>query len=402
MKILFVSPYLPYPIISGGHARVYNLMKQLAVRSHDLYLVANQRYEVTEEQQRELARLCHGLTMVPRGSARSLGNYLRYALSLQPLQAVLNNRAVLADAVDRAIRDWRPDIVHAEHYHVVPRVTAVCRRHGVPVVAGDQSAEFIIMERIARAEANPLMRLVWRHEAWRIRRCETAALNGADRAVMVSRADRDLVLQAGVRGMVDVVDNGADLDYFQPVSGMTDRPTVLFFCTFTFFANVDAALWFHREIWPLVKRAVPGAKWLLAGDQPTPSIRALAGQDVELTGWERDVRKLFARCQVVVVPLRSGSGTKFKVLEAMAAGQAVVTTSIGLEGIDAIPGEDVLLADEPERFAAETVRMLRHEPERREIGRRAREFMVKNLSWGVLTDRLERIYREAIGGCQQP
>src|SRR5208283_3320077 len=186
----------------------------------------------------------------------------------------------------------------------------------------------------------------------KIRREEVAAFRSFDGVTFCSEAD-----QARARHLVPsltsaVVPNAVDVGYFRPspAGPSPDGKTVLFFGAINYFPNVDGLLYLLREVWPLLARSHPEARLKIVGQAPTPQILAFRGPRVEVTGKVEDVRPHLAKAAVTVVPLRVGGGTRFKILEAMAMGRPVVSTSLGAEGILARPGEDILLADEPEAF----------------------------------------------------
>jgi glycosyltransferase involved in cell wall biosynthesis len=215
--------------------------------------------------------------------------------------------------------------------------------------------------------------------------------------VVVTPTDRDRLPEANCP--VRVIPCGVDADYFAPWPGPEEGPSVLFRGILSFPPNVDAARYFYREIFPAIRRAVPGTRLILAGRNPAPLVRRLAATDpgVTLTGLLPDVRPAMAKANVHVCPMRLGSGLKTKVLEAMAMGKAVVTTSLGLSGIAAVPGRDFLVADDPDTFAEAVVRLLRDSCLRRRIGSAARTFVVREHNWAAVSERYEETYRAACG-----
>ncbi|MCS7050771.1 MAG: glycosyltransferase family 4 protein, partial [Thermomicrobium sp.] len=166
--------------------------------------------------------------------------------------------------------------------------------------------------------------------------------------------------------------------------------------------NLDGVRWFVHDVWPQVVHARPHARLSLVGSDPPPSLRALERvPGVTVVGYVPDVRPWLARASVVVVPLRAGSGTRFKLLEALAAGKAVVSTPIGAEGIEAEPERHLLVAQEPTTFAQAVLRLLASPEERRALGIRAREFVVRAYAWDRIAETLLAVYRElplTVGG----
>ena len=189
---------------------------------------------------------------------------------------------------------------------------------------------------------------------WRkLRREELGTYGGADGVYVCSRADEQRLLNEAPGVRTAVVPNAADVEYFQPrpADPPPDGQTVVYFGLLSTVPNIDAVVHFVQEIWPRIAKARPDARFKIIGGRPPPSLQALAGPRVELTGFVPDLRPHLGAAAVVVVPLRLGGGTRLKIVEAMAMGKAIVSTTLGAEGIDAIPGRDILLEDQPAAFA---------------------------------------------------
>src|SRR5207253_1854376 len=195
-----------------------------------------------------------------------------------------------------------------------------------------------------------------------------------------------------------VVPNAVDVDFFHPdPTGVPPDPmTLVFFGSINYQPNTDGLLFFLREILPRLKARYPGIKLRIVGQQPPPEIQARADDGVEVTGLVDDVRPYIERATVIIAPLRIGGGTRFKILEAMAMGKAVVSTTIGAEGIEVHDGSDILLADEPETFAAQIGRLLDDAALRHRMGATARSLIEQRYSWSASVGRLEEFHAELL------
>lgn len=395
MKILVVAPYLPYPVITGGYARLFNLMQRLS-KKHQLYFVAYERTGIPGIQKTVLENIFKEMKVVERPAVWRFSNILKYLVSLQPYQVILNNRPQLIKVFRDGLQEWQPDLVHIEHFHIACGIIRECRRFGVPVLISEQGVEFVIPQRIARVLKNPLQKWAMWQEAWRIRRKEIAILNQADICLEASEDDSRLIRSAGVKTPTAVVPNGVDSDYFQPQEEINAVPTLIFIGSFGFLGNIDAVLWFSSQIWPKIKNAIPDCRWLILGYRPPGRIRRLATQDIEVKGWVPDTREYLKQSQVVVVPLRTGSGTKLKILEALSMAKVVVTTSIGLEGIECESGQGLLVADKPQEFASAVIELLKDKEKRKALGQRGRLFIQNYHRWDIIAERLERIYDKIV------
>jgi glycosyltransferase involved in cell wall biosynthesis len=211
-----------------------------------------------------------------------------------------------------------------------------------------------------------------------------------DGVIMVSAEDVELVRQKyGLDNVLGDVPAGVDADYFQPCKGEGERPaTVGFLGSMDWMPNVEAVKWFAGDIFPVLKEGVPGLRLLVIGRRPPPSIRALASQDaqIEVTGTVDDVRPFLARCDLLVVPLLSGGGTRIKIMESLAAGLPVVSTAIGAEGLGLVDGEHLLIADSGPEFVAAVSRLIADEELRQRLIAAGRELVRTRYSWARATE----------------
>jgi glycosyltransferase involved in cell wall biosynthesis len=193
---------------------------------------------------------------------------------------------------------------------------------------------------------------------------------------------------------VSIVPMGVDLEYFQP-NHKEEGPNLLFTGIMSYFPNRDAVLYFYHKIFPIIKKAVPKAKFYIVGNSPTKKIQKLmSNDDVVVTGRVEDVRPYFDSSAVFVCPLRSGSGMQTKLLEAMAMKVPVVTTSLGFEALEASAGRDIIVADEVEKFAQEVIRLLKEKELRQSIAQNARKLVEERYGWPSVIRQLETVYED--------
>lgn len=313
------------------------------------------------------------------------------------LRSFLSGRSALYWTMAAPLRrvvesiDWRSfDVVQVEYSPLgllpVPR--------DVPVVVDAHNVEYRVLERIAK-HASWWRRHWLRREIGRVRRDEAEAWRRARHCLAVSSTDAAVIGAASHRP-VTVVPNGIDLEelpVLPPEEAEPDR--LVFIGTFRYWPNVDGVRWFVREVWPLVRAQRPGARISLIGFDPPPDIRALATvPGVEVVGAVPDIVPWLRRAMAVIVPLRAGGGTRFKLLEAFAVGRPVVSTTIGAEGIDAVPGEHFLAADDPPAFARAVVRLLERPELRIALTHAARRLVEREYGWAQLAERVLAVYRE--------
>jgi glycosyltransferase involved in cell wall biosynthesis len=266
------------------------------------------------------------------------------------------------------------------------------------IVVNSHNIEFDLVRQHARRGSSFIRRL-YAEANWRkLRREEWAAYRDADGACFCSGPDEQKVLAEMPGLQTTVIPNGADIDYYQPRSDdpPPDGRTIVFFGHLSYVPNVDGLKHFLKNIWPLIAEFNPDARFKIIGDQPPASLRALAGSRVEFTGFVTDLRPHLATAAVVVVPLRLGGGTRLKIVEAMAMAKPIVSTSLGAEGIEALPGRDILIEDEPDDFAATVTRLLLDPKMAAHIGRSARLLAVERYAWSAAARSLEGFYRQCI------
>jgi glycosyltransferase involved in cell wall biosynthesis len=214
---------------------------------------------------------------------------------------------------------------------------------------------------------------------------------------VASDRERIELQQRSPSAALDTLPNGVDVDHYAGLGNLQNeiRRDVLFVGSMDYHANIDAALWMVREAWPQIRLLCPGLRLAIVGRKPAPSVRALAADDIVITGTVDDVRPFYARALAVAAPLRVGSGTRLKILEAMAAGVPVVSTRLGAEGLDIHDQRDILLADTGEAFATAISRLASTPELRQRLALAGRELVVQSYDWASLGERLYAIHQRA-------
>ncbi|MDP2660363.1 MAG: glycosyltransferase, partial [Dehalococcoidia bacterium] len=299
------------------------------------------------------------------------------------------------------------DLVQVEGLEMGPYALEVCRlRRGDAnrplVLFDDHNAEYALQRSAYRADLGLPRR--WPRAAysllqWRkLRSYEREVCRRVDGVLAVSEADASALraLAPGLRPRV--IPNGVDTTAFgyRSLAGRSDggAPVLVFTGTMDYRPNVDAAVWFCHQVLPLVRREQPSAKLLLVGRDPSQAIRSLAGHGVSVTGSVEDVRPYLHQGNVFVAPLRMGSGTRLKILEAMSSGLPVVSTTIGMEGIAATPGQEALVANDPRSFASCVLELLAGPTRAQSLATRARLLVERRYDWAVILPALGEVYRE--------
>jgi glycosyltransferase involved in cell wall biosynthesis len=404
LKVLLVSPMAPSPPRFGAQARTHGLLSNLGVH-HDLTaIVLHDDDETPGSSGPAMRAYCREVIFV-RNPHRAAGWRRRVLqarswLSRRSYQRHLFTVPGLQQVLDRVLGSCRFDVVfvnlpYLAHYRLrrSPPGTAA-----PAVVIDSHDIGYDLARQVATSSA-PLGQRLHASFNWRkLAREELAAYSGADGVCVCSTADQRRLAADAPSATTVVIPNAADVEHLQPrqTDPVSDGRTVLFFGLLATVPNVDGVVHFLREIWPRIAAARPDARFVIVGANPAPAIRAHAGPGVTIVGPVDDLRPHLAAAAVIVVPLRLGSGTRLKILEAWAMARPVVSTALGAEGLDAVPGRHLLIADDPADFASAVLRVLREPGLADELGRAGRSLVSERYSWRGAAGMLEGFLRQVL------
>jgi glycosyltransferase involved in cell wall biosynthesis len=297
------------------------------------------------------------------------------------------------EKLQHCMGEFRPDVVVCDFLDAAINFP---ERMTIPSVLFQHNVESEIWRRHAETEKNPLKRFVYGVEFKRILAYEKSALQRFHHVIAVSEHDRTLMSAWADPSHISVVPTGVDLHRFHPDPAQAPaQPLVMFVGAMDWMPNVDAVEYFCREIWPAIETRVPGARFRIVGRNPLPKVRNLASSSIEVTGEVPSVVEHLRDAAVVVVPLRVGGGTRLKIYEAMATGRAVVSTTVGAEGLDVRDGEDIVLADNPVHFSEKVATLLENLPLRQRYERKAAACAAR-FDWPAVGAKFEEILEAQI------
>lgn len=403
MKVLFLSQIVPYPPHGGVLQRGYNLLRELG-RDARVHLLAFVHPDVlpTEaarhESQAALEKFCETVEYFPLwpkvSPVHRIAGLAASTLSSRPFSVMAHRSAAFHRRVSELVDTKSFDLIHVD---TIALAQFLDKARLVPTVLTHHNIESQLMERRAGAEAGLLARQFLRRETRKLLSYEAEMAGTFDVNVFVSHPDEKTLVERVPGLRTAIVPNGVDVEYFTPNQGK-DMPTLIYTGGMNMFANRDAVMFFLGEIWPLIRAQVPGVRFFAVGQDPPKDLVAFAARDpqVVVTGYVTDIRPIVWDASVYVVPLRVGGGTRLKVLDAMAMGKAMVSTSIGCEGLDVHPDEHLLVADTPAQFAEKTVMLLQDRNRRLLLGRAARSLVERRYSWRTISGQLLDAYRIAI------
>jgi len=300
----------------------------------------------------------------------------------------------VASALERRLSETDFDLLLCDF--IFP-VSIVPWAFPIPKVIFTHNVEAMIWQRHAEVATNQLWRFALRREYRKMKRTELRYLGLADHVLTVSEKDSEVFRRDIPPEKITAIPTGVDTEYFRPAGG-GESDNIVFTGSMDWMPNEDGIIYFTLQILPKIRRAYPKTIFWIVGRQPTKKVCALLEQDpgIRITGRVEDIRPYIAKSAAYVVPLRIGGGTRLKIFEAMAMGKAVVSTTIGAEGLPVTHGEDILIADTPHDFAASVIKLLNASSQREVMGARARKLVEKNFSWPSIGRLFEKTLEDVV------
>ncbi|GAB4529345.1 MAG: glycosyltransferase [Anaerolineae bacterium] len=390
--VLMLTPYLPYPPVSGGRMRTYNLIKNLST-DYTITLLCFGRPEETAFDYSPLRAYCDVTVIDRESSPGTLKAALLSLSSTKPITMRLYGTEAMRAAVARALAEKPVDVIHVESFYMMQNLP---ENLSVPVLMSEPAVEYLVWAKHARVAEPWYTRPGIALEAFKMRQTEPQVWESADVVGAMSEVDAGVIRKAAPRARVMLTPNGVDVDYFQPDAAhprMTN--TAMYMGDYKYFPNTDAVGYFVEDIMPRIKARRPDFHLTLVGKDPTPEMRELAGDDVTVTGLVDDTRPYLWGSTVFICPLRSGSGTRFKLMEALACGCPVVSTSLGCEGLGAVDGVHMLIRDEPQSFAEAVLELMDHPERGQAMGAAGRAWVVEKHAWSHSAALVREAYAQA-------
>ena len=394
LHVLVLDEEVPYPPNSGKRIRTWNLLSRLAKR-HEISLLCYGEPDLSSVTALERAGIRVHLVPTPP-SFGGLNLYLRLFANLfsaYPFSVDKHFSVRFRARLEELLAMEQIDLVHCEW---TPYASFRQAAKKLPFLITTHNVESQIWFRRAEQDRNPLQRLFFRLQAIKMERFEKQALNEAQKVTAVTPEDAKLMRSWGVK-TVGLVENGVDLEHFRPAPEVPNAPELLFLASLDWYPNLDALEFLLTQIMPIVHSRRPETRLRIVGRRPSKGLAARIAKLrwAELVGDVSDVRPHLNQSAVVVVPLRIGGGSRIKILESLATGKALVSTSIGAEGLAVVPGEHLEVADQAMHFASKIVDLLASPSERQRLGNNGRQLVVERYGWDFIARELESAWLEA-------
>jgi len=394
MKLLIVSPYY-FPIPAwGARARCYYLLKMLA-RKHTISLLTiDDRAEIEAYYNtNQVEDLTDRIELLPRPE--------HHHKRLRQLMNVISRRSnVLDDHSVPGMQEALDALLARNDYDAVLFESALTASYHIPedvkVILNQHNIEFELLERTYLHEKAGLRKWYNWWESRLLRSVELERCQKADVVLVTSERERLLLKSMLQRSVIEVVPNGVDIETFDRNCSEREVPSrIIFTGSMDYHPNIDGALFFAQKCWPRIRARIPDATWQIVGKNPPPEIRKLGElPGVTVTGSVPDVRPYFNQAMVAIAPLMIGSGTRLKILEALAMQKAVVSTSLGCEGISVVSGKHLIVVDQPDAFAQAVVELIKSSETRKALETAGRALVETEYSWERCGDQLLHVLEQ--------
>jgi glycosyltransferase involved in cell wall biosynthesis len=399
LRILWVKAGKLLPVDTGGKIRSFNLLKQLSAGNETTLLSyyggqPDKNYE--EQIRRELPGTITFNTGAPESTLGQSINYLRQLPCAAPYAVTKFTSRAVRQMIQQWDNEGRFDVMVSDFLSASLNFPRSLRS---PAVLFQHNVESALWRRQTQHEPNFFKRSAFKIESAKMSRYERAAVNRFNHIIAVSEQDRDLMSKMSGARHISVVPTGVDLKEYAAIysdcAHEPKAPLILFLGSMDWEANIDGVDYFCREIWPSIKASVPGARFRVVGRSPHARVKKWASDSVEITGRVASVLDHLREAAVFVVPLRIGGGTRLKIYEAMAAGKAVVSTTIGAEGLDVHDGKNILLADTAPAFSEAVSKLLLDGNTRRQFEKAAAQLAAR-FDWSIMAKRFEETLEKVV------
>lgn len=387
-----LTPYLPYPLISGGQIRSYNLLKNLS-QKHQITLIALIKHDDEKEYIKNIKDYCQKVIVAKRPEKPwTITNILKTGFGEYPFLVVRNFSKIASTQVIEQLKKEHFDLIHAETFYVMPHIPETT----VPILLVEQTIEYLVYKHYVDTLKFWPLKALFSIDVNKIRRWEEYFWNKAKRVVAMSEQDRKVMKSQTASLDVSIVPNGVDTEFFTfKKKTVGTVPRILFVGNFRWLQNREAAAELVGHIWPVISRTLSKAKLWIVGRFPTDEILSLKGDQVEISDDIEDIRQAYEKSDVLLAPIYGPGGTRYKILEAMACGIPVVTTPQGIEGLGVTDGVEALVRTGPNALARATVAVLTDKKLYSRLAENANQLVRKTYNWEKIADKLDGIYKYA-------
>jgi sugar transferase (PEP-CTERM/EpsH1 system associated) len=397
MRVLQFAPRVCWPLDTGAKLRNYHLARVLAERASVSLLAFTDHQQPSDN----LEKFYDRVIAVERDAAYTLAKVVRGALGQTPLPVLNYTTDPMKQALQHLLSEQDFDIIQIESIHLMSYLEIIRKARKRPVVVCDwHNVESELMRRYSEREPRRVRRAYAGRTARLMSEFEKRALREFDAHVVVSQRDAERLRSLNSDARIFVIENGVDTAFYSEVGPKDESLArrIVFVGSMDYHANIDGAINFAREVWPRVREHQPELIFTIVGKDPAPEVRELTQlPGIEVTGTVDDVRPFYREAIAAVVPLNVGGGSRLKILEAMAAGVPVVSTTLGAEGLEVRHGENILIADGKDQLVAAIASVVENETRRNELSAAGRALVSSRYDWSSLGASLFGVYQKLLG-----
>lgn len=388
-------PFLPNTYMSGGQTRWYNIIRYLS-KNHEITLFSLIKDESERRFIPDLEKYCKKVLVFRRPrSPWTLRNILLTAFSYYPLLVIRNWSYLERLAIRDELKKEKYDLIHAETFYVMPHLPDT----NIPTILVEQTIEYLVYKHHVDTQVPWFLRPIFMIDVYKLRYWEKHFWKKAHKLVAVSDDDRK-IMQKEIKGIkVEIIPNGIDSAFYSEKKySKYETPRVLYVGNFKWLQNVEAVNYLIKEVWPKIISEYKNAKLWIVGRSIPSDIKQLSNSDesIEFSENMKETRKAYQKSMVMVVPIFGPGGTRLKVLEALAAGLPVVSTSIGVAGLHVEDGKHVVVSDTAEGLAKATIDILNRPKYSKEIGLNGQNFVKDKYDWKTIVKIHDEIYNQVI------
>jgi len=388
MKILIISPYLPWPLYGGTAVRIFNLLKELSKRGYEIILLAGGDRNTKMDYDNPLNQICDQVYIYKLSEGSSLGSAIRSIFSFQPYPVLKFQTASLRENLHRILSNQKFDLIWVSLSILVDALPFDLIKN-TPVLLDHAECEEWVYKDYIR-DGNLPEKIFSFINLAKFKKFKKRVFSAVTAILCVSEQEADFT-RSQTKINVWVVPNGVDEEFFRENNFSDDKPNRIIFCgNMGVRRNIDAAVWFSERIFPQVKKQIPDAEFWIVGSEPAPKILELNSiQSIHVTGTVKNIKDYYTKGKVFVAPYHFGAGTRLKVLEAMASGIPIVSTAVGCRGIDMIDGQHFLAADSETDFINCVIKLLLNPKLAEMLVKNTLELTKEKYRWEKIVDDLE-------------
>jgi len=396
MNILFITEIMPYPLDSGGKIRTYNILKQLSMY-HKITLIFNYNSASEKMYITELESIVFKVIGIPR-KAKKLFKYLLIffkSFSSRPVYVSKAYSRMVKKHILRLLAEQRFHVVHFDHLDATVYYPLFDRK--LFKVVDEHNVVSSYIKQLFKKEKNVFKKVLLLFELKKISSYEVKICNRMDLCLSVSEIDKKRLINFGVTSPISVIPNGVNLEYFgylQKSKKKKEQLSLVFVGSFDYYPNREGFFFFYKNVMPVLKKTLKDIRLNIIGREPSEDIKEMVEKDKSVIIWEKleDIRAVIRESDIYIVPLNIGSGTRLKILEAMALGIPVVSTSLGAEGINVRDGEGILLVNSGDEMAKKILELFSNQAKYFAIAQNARRLVEEKYGWNLIGNKLQKCY----------